>query len=132
MPTRQPNSFRAMSRVPAGMSSNRCARATQPGPDSQSKTSLSRPLQTKGNEMKITSIRPWLIKSDASYWGEFLFVEVTTDEGGSGWGGMTTTNKPANPALCTILRQVGAVVEGEDPARIEHLWHRIFRSFTYM
>ena len=27
--------------------------------------------------MKITSIRPWLIKSSASYWGEFLFVEVT-------------------------------------------------------
>ena len=21
---------------------------------------------------------------------------------------------------------------GEDPARIEHLWHKIFRSFTYM
>ena len=27
--------------------------------------------------MKITSVRPWLIKSSASYWGEFLFVEVT-------------------------------------------------------
>ena len=27
--------------------------------------------------MKITSVRPWLIKSAASYWGEFLFVEVT-------------------------------------------------------
>ena len=27
--------------------------------------------------MKITGVRPWLIKSGASYWGEFLFVEVT-------------------------------------------------------
>ncbi|TIW22406.1 MAG: mandelate racemase/muconate lactonizing enzyme family protein, partial [Mesorhizobium sp.] len=82
--------------------------------------------------MKITSIRPWLIKSDASYWGEYLFVEVTTDEGVSGWGEITTTTKLANRALCTILRQVGAAVTGEDPARIEYLWHKIFRSFTYM
>jgi galactonate dehydratase len=82
--------------------------------------------------MKITSVRPWLIKSDASYWGEFLFVEVTTDEGLSGWGEITTTTKLANRALCTILRQIGQALKGEDPARIEYLWHKIFRSFTYM
>ncbi|TIV87305.1 MAG: mandelate racemase/muconate lactonizing enzyme family protein, partial [Mesorhizobium sp.] len=82
--------------------------------------------------MKITSIRPWLVKSDASYWGEYLFVEVTTDEGISGWGEITTTTKLANRALCTILRQIGLAVAGEDPARIEHLWHKVFRSFTYM
>src|SRR3954451_5993420 len=82
--------------------------------------------------MKITSVRPWLIKSDASYWGEYLFVEVTTDEGVSGWGEITTTTRLANRALCTILRQIGVAVTGEDPARIEHLWHKIFRSFTYM
>ena len=45
--------------------------------------------------MKITSVRPWLIKSEASYWGEFLFVEVTTDEGVSGWGEITTTTRLA-------------------------------------
>ncbi|TIV08780.1 MAG: mandelate racemase/muconate lactonizing enzyme family protein, partial [Mesorhizobium sp.] len=67
--------------------------------------------------MKITSIRPWLVKSDASYWGEYLFVEVTTDEGISGWGEITTTTKLANRALCTILRQIGLAVAGEDPAR---------------
>src|SRR3569833_1629511 len=82
--------------------------------------------------MKITGVKPWLIKSSASYWGEFLFVEVTTDEGVSGWGEITTTTKLANRALCTILRQVGFAIAGEDPARIEYLWHKIFRSFTYM
>jgi galactonate dehydratase len=82
--------------------------------------------------MKITGVRPWLIRSDASYWGEFLFVEVTTDEGVSGWGEITTTTRLANRALCTILRQIGAAIAGDDPARIEHLWHKIFRSFTYM
>src|ERR1044072_687597 len=82
--------------------------------------------------MKITGVRPWLIESKASYWGEFLFVEVTTDEGVSGWGATPPTTKLANRALCTILRQISAAVTGEDPARIEYLWHKIFRSFTYM
>ena len=31
--------------------------------------------------MKITAVKPWLIRTPASYWGEFLFVEMTTDEG---------------------------------------------------
>ena len=82
--------------------------------------------------MKITSIKPWLIKSSASYWGEFLFVEVNTDEGITGWGEITTTTKIANRALAAMLRQISAMLAGEDAARIEHLWHKLFRSFTYM
>jgi galactonate dehydratase len=82
--------------------------------------------------MKITGVRPWLVKTGASYWGEYLFVEVTTDEGISGWGEITTTTRLANRALCSILGRIGAVLEGEDPSRIERIWHKIFRSFTYM
>ena len=62
--------------------------------------------------MKITGVKPWLIKSNASYWGEFLFVEVTTDAGVSGWGEITTTTKLANRALCTILRHIGEAIRG--------------------
>jgi galactonate dehydratase len=82
--------------------------------------------------MKITSVRPWLIKSNASYWGEFLFVEVSTDEGLTGWGEITTTTKIANRALTAMLRQISDMMAGEDPAQIERLWHKLFRSFTYM
>jgi len=82
--------------------------------------------------MKITGVRPWLVKASFSYWGEYLFVEVTTDEGISGWGEITSTTKIANRALCAILKQVGAVIAGEDPSHIERLWHKLFRSFTYM
>lgn len=82
--------------------------------------------------MKISAVRPWLIKSSASYWGEFLFVEVSTNEGITGWGEITTTTKIANRALTAMLRQIEAMLVGEDPARIEHLWHKLFRSFTYM
>ena len=82
--------------------------------------------------MKITGVTPWLIKSTSSYWGEFLFVEVTTDEGITGWGEITTTTKLANRGLRAMLQQIGAILIGENPAHIERLWHKLFRSFTYM
>ena len=82
--------------------------------------------------MKITGVRPWLVRASTSYWGEYLFVEVSTDEGVSGWGEITSTTRIANRALCAILRQVGGQIAGEDPSRIEFLWHKLFRSFTYM
>ncbi len=57
---------------------------------------------------------------------------MTTDEGISGWGEITSTTKIANRALCAILRQLSDQIAGEDPSRIERLWHKLFRSFTYM
>lgn len=82
--------------------------------------------------MKITGVRPWLVRSSASYWGEFLFVEVTTDAGVTGWGEITTTTRIANRALCAILTQIGQMLAGDDPSQIERIWHKLFRSFTYM
>lgn len=82
--------------------------------------------------MKITGVKPWLVKSGGSYWGEFLFVEVTTDEEVTGWGEITTTTRQANRALTAMLRQIGTDLVGENPAHIERLWHKMFRSFTYM
>ena len=82
--------------------------------------------------MKITGVKPWLVTNEGTFWGEYLFVEVTTDEGVSGWGEITTTTKLANRALCSIVKQIDAVLIGEDPSHIERLWHKVFRSFTYM
>lgn len=82
--------------------------------------------------MKITSVTPWLVKADTSYWGEYLFVEVQTDEGISGWGEITSTTRIANRALASMLKQISGQIAGEDPSQIERLWHKMFRSFTYM
>ncbi|QGN34760.1 mandelate racemase/muconate lactonizing enzyme family protein [Microlunatus sp. Gsoil 973] len=81
--------------------------------------------------MKITSIVPWLIATPASYWGEFLFVEVRTDSELTGWGEVTTTTPMANRAVAGIARQLNDLVVGDDPAHIERIWHKIFRTFTY-
>ncbi len=82
--------------------------------------------------MKITSIVPWLVKAEGTFWGEFLFVEVRTDEGVNGWGEITSTTRMANRAVALILRQVNELLVGDDPANIDLIWHKIFRSFTYM
>ena len=83
--------------------------------------------------MKITAIIPWLVKADtATAWGEYLFVEVRTDEGISGWGEVTTTTRVANRAVASTLRHVNELLVGDDPTRIEAIWIKTFRAFTYM
>ncbi len=82
--------------------------------------------------MRIKSINPWLVKAEGTFWGEYFFVEVTTDEGVTGWGEITTTTKLANRAVAGMIRQVNELLVGEDPSKIERIWHKIFRAFTYM
>ena len=81
--------------------------------------------------MKITKIVPWLVRAAGTYWGEYFFVEVRTDEGVIGWGEITTTTRIANRAVAGTVRQINELLVGEDPAHIERLWHKIFRAFTY-
>ena len=82
--------------------------------------------------MKITRVLPWLVRTSGSFWGEFLFVEVRTDAGLSGWGEVTTTTPTANRAVVAMVRQAGTLLVGDDPSRIEAAWHKVFRSFTYL
>jgi galactonate dehydratase len=74
---------------------------------------------------------PWLVRAPGTFWGEYLFVEVRTDEGLSGWGEVTTTTHAADRAVAATLRQVEDLVLGDDPRRIEETWNKVFRAFTY-
>ena len=65
--------------------------------------------------MKITRLEPWLVRVQSTGWGEYLFVEVRTDEGLTGWGEITTTTRSANRAVAAIIRQLNDLVAGEDP-----------------
>ena len=86
--------------------------------------------------MKITKITPWLLLATAAYnfgrQGEYIFVEVQTDEGITGWGEITTTYPAANRAVCSVLQQLEPMLKGDDPLHIEMIWNKIFRRFTYM
>lgn len=71
--------------------------------------------------MEITRIEPWLVRADSTGWGEYLFIEMRTDEGVTGWGEITTTTRPANRAIAGVVRALNDILVGEDPAQIERL-----------
>ena len=97
--------------------------------------------------MKITSVTPWIVEVPVAE-GEtrgtqstvgarrsrqYVFVQVETDEGLTGWGEITTfPGQIANRAVCAVLRELGPLLEGQDASHIEAIWNRVFRAFTYM
>lgn len=95
--------------------------------------------------MKITKITSWLISTPKPYLDtasdnkntkldekEYVFVEVSTDEGITGWGEITGTSAVSNRSVCAMLRHVSDLLEDDDPRLIEMIWNKIFRAFTYM
>ena len=94
--------------------------------------------------MKITEVTPWLIKTPRPFldtaddnkntnrFKEYVFVEVSTDEGITGWGEITGTSAVSNRTVCAGLRHVSELIERDDPRLIEMIWNKIFRAFTYV
>ncbi|MGI9148956.1 MAG: mandelate racemase/muconate lactonizing enzyme family protein [Chloroflexota bacterium] len=89
--------------------------------------------------MKITRIRPWHVsgpsaETDASAPRlSYVFVQVETDEGLTGWGEITTyPGTVANRTIVAALREVDSFLQGEDASQIEALWHKLLRAFTYV
>ena len=94
--------------------------------------------------MKITKITPYLISAPSPFLPtaedsngnrrnrEYLFVEVNTDEGVTGWGEVTCTRDQANRAVASLIRHTSDILAGDDPKNIEKIWHKVFRHFTYM
>ena len=80
--------------------------------------------------MKITNIRSWIVgvdRDDNPGAGEvrsptkrsFVFVEVNTDEGITGWGEITTYPGPvANRAIAAFVNEIGDWLNGEDPREV--------------
>lgn len=91
--------------------------------------------------MRITDVRPWLVRGPATeaqsgpagHLQQYFFVQVDTDEGLTGWGEVTTyPGLVANRVVAGMVREVREVLIGQDPSRIEAIWHKLFRLFTYM
>ena len=92
--------------------------------------------------MKYTGVRPWIVDVGAAQSDRatarrvvrpLVFVEVSTDEGITGWGEITTyPGSVANKAVAGMVRDAAELVIGEDPSRIEALWNKVFRQFTYV
>ncbi len=59
----------------------------------------------------------------------FLLVKIETDTGLAGWGEATLEGN--TPAVAGAVDQLMAMITGEDPRRIEHLWQRMYRGNFY-
>jgi len=84
-------------------------------------------------------MRPWHVTGPAPQVDvdaprlSYVFLQVETDEGLTGWGEITTyPGTIANRTIVAALEQVGEFLRGEDPLQVEALWHKVFRAFTYM
>ena len=91
--------------------------------------------------MKVTKVTPWLIRTlwpwleatgETPREGEYLFVQVDTDAGLTGWGEITVSSKHANRLARAAVEAAAPLLVGRDPSRIEALWHLMFREFTYL
>ena len=78
--------------------------------------------------MQIRKIVPWIVEAGRQY----IFVQVETDEGITGWGEVTGTGQLPNRAVAAVLREMSPFLEGEDPSRIEAIWNKVFRTMTYV
>jgi len=72
--------------------------------------------------MKVRDIDTLLIDSPSRKW---TIVRVHTDEGLVGLGEATYSNK--EPVVVAAIDHMKQELIGEDPARIEYLWHKIWR-----
>ena len=93
--------------------------------------------------MKIVDVRTWALRSDLAEPFAFsqgwvaqraaTIVEVVTDEGVSGWGeALCQGLQPPEIAAAAISSAFRPLLIGEDPARPEVLWHRMYnRSRDY-
>ena len=92
--------------------------------------------------MKITRVRPWIVSGPPEEAGgradrggklSYVFVQVETDEGLTGWGEITTYPGPiANRTIAAALRELNELLVGDDPREVEALWHKVFRAYTYL
>jgi galactonate dehydratase len=87
--------------------------------------------------MHITRIRPWHVSGPAADGASgkltYVFVQVETDAGLTGWGEITTYPGPvANRAIVAALCEVDEFLRGDDPTQVEAIWHKLLRAFTYV
>jgi galactonate dehydratase len=75
--------------------------------------------------MKITGLTSYHLPGTRYPW---VFLRVDTDEGIHGVG--QVSSGPNSPVVAAAVSRLGPLLVGEDPARIEYLWQRLYTSFS--
>jgi galactonate dehydratase len=81
--------------------------------------------------MEITSSRKERV-SDAAARVGWVFVEVLTDEGITGYGECSNWPRSGDILVARGIETIRGAVVGRDPFRIEAIWQELFRNYTYL
>ena len=77
--------------------------------------------------MRITEIKTWLVEGIKYNW---TLIKLHTDSGLTGIG--EATNWPGSPLIEAACRHVGERLVGEDPAKIDYLWTKLYRDMNWL
>ena len=75
--------------------------------------------------MKITNVRAYHLPGVRYPW---VFLRIDTDAGIYGIG--QVSSGPNSAVVAAAASRLGPLLVGEDPARIEYLWHKLHASFN--
>jgi galactonate dehydratase len=75
--------------------------------------------------VKITKVTTYHLPGTRYPW---VFIKIDTDEGVHGWGQVSTG--PHSAVVAGAVSRISPILEGEDPTRIEFLWHKLYASFN--
>ncbi len=73
--------------------------------------------------MKITRLETFHVRP------RWLFLKIHTDKDIVGWGEPVLEGKAKTVEMC--VHELGRMIIGQDPRRIEHLWQTMFRGSFY-
>jgi galactonate dehydratase len=79
-------------------------------------------VEDRGAAIRITALRTFWVNPN-------VFVKIETNRGVAGWGDIKGTDPRPAKALAESLF---ALLDGENPTRIEHLWQKLFRAHRDM
>ncbi|MFN8632480.1 MAG: mandelate racemase/muconate lactonizing enzyme family protein [Chloroflexota bacterium] len=75
--------------------------------------------------MKITNVTAYHLPGTRYPW---VFLRVDTDEGIHGWG--QASSGPHSDVVAAAASRLGPILIGQDPTRIEYIWHKLYASFN--
>ncbi|MCC6178892.1 MAG: mandelate racemase/muconate lactonizing enzyme family protein [Chloroflexi bacterium] len=75
--------------------------------------------------MKITNVTAYHLPGTRYPW---VFLRIDTDEGIHGIG--QVSSGPNSTVVAAAASKIGPLLVGEDPSRIEYLWHKLYAGFN--
>lgn len=77
--------------------------------------------------MKIAAVKTFLVEGVKYNW---TLVKVVMEDGLHGWG--EATNWPGSPLVEAACQHIGEVVVGQDADRIDFLWTKLYRDYSWL